>query len=148
MHPAQERHESDEITEEAAAPTWAKSLLEAQKRSQLRLEDEILDLLDSGRVREVDLSEVHTLNPLCVADNGEKLRLILDLRYINKFLQVPKFKCEDIRLIKDLFNIGDFFFKFHIRPCCFAQNLMNQFSKILVILLAMNDPLDVEWSGK
>ena len=66
---------------------------------------EILDLLDSGRVREVNLSEVHTLNPLSVADNGEKLRLILDLRYINKFLQVPNFKCEDIRLIKDLFNI-------------------------------------------
>ena len=35
---------------------------------------ELLDLLDSGRVREVDFSEVHILNPLPVADNGEKLR--------------------------------------------------------------------------
>ena len=76
---------------------------------------EILDLLDSGRVREADFSEVHNLNPLSVADNGDKLGLILDLRYINKFLQVPKFKCKDIRLIKDQFNIWDFIFKFDIR---------------------------------
>ena len=76
---------------------------------------EILDLLHSGRVRDVDFSEVHTLNSLSEADNGEKLRLILDLRYINKFLQVPKLKCENIRLVKNLFNIGDFFFKFDIR---------------------------------
>ena len=50
---------------------------------------EILDLLDSGRVREVDLSEVDTINPLSVADNGEKLRLILDLRYMNNFYKCP-----------------------------------------------------------
>ena len=77
--------------------------------------EEILDLLDSGRERGVDFSEVHTINPLSVADKGEKLRLILDLRYINKFLQVLKFKCEDILLIKDLFNTGDFSFKSDIR---------------------------------
>ena len=57
------------------------------------LDKRSLDLLDSGRVREIDFSEVHTLHPLSVVDNGEKLRLILDLRRINKFLQVPMFKC-------------------------------------------------------
>ena len=35
VHPAQERHEPDE---EASEPTWAKSLLEGQERSQLCLE--------------------------------------------------------------------------------------------------------------
>ena len=40
---------------------------------------EILGLFSSGRIREVDISEVHTANPLIVADNGEKLGLILDL---------------------------------------------------------------------
>ena len=35
----------------------------------------------SGRIREVDISDVHTINPLTIADNGEKLRLILDLRH-------------------------------------------------------------------
>ena len=65
---------------------------------------EILDLLSSGRIREVDISEVHTIKPLTVADTGEKLRQIVDLRHINQYLQVPKFKCEDIRLIQQLFE--------------------------------------------
>ena len=58
--------------------------------------EEILDLLDSGRVREVDFSEVHTLNALSVADSGEKRRLILDfIRYINKFLKI---KCPSLNV--------------------------------------------------
>ena len=77
------------------------------------------------------VSEVHTLNPLSMADNGEKRRLILDLKYINKFLQVPKFKCEDIRLIKDLFNIGDFFFKFDIRSGYHHVDIHPQYQKYL-----------------
>ena len=35
---------------------------------------EILDLLSSGRIREVDIPEVHTINPLTVSDSGEKQR--------------------------------------------------------------------------
>ena len=69
-----------------------------------------------------------------MADNGEKLRLILDLRYINKFLQVPKFKCEDNRLIKDLFNTGDFFFKFDICSRYHHVDIHLQYQKYLVFL--------------
>ena len=53
---------------------------------------EILKLLELGCIREVNRSEVHTINPLSVADNDKKLRLILDLRYINQHLRVPKTK--------------------------------------------------------
>ena len=77
---------------------------------------ESLDLLDSGRVRKVDFPDVHTLNNRPWPTMAKNL--ILDLKYINKFLQVPKFKCEDIRLIKDTLNIGDFFFKFDICSGC------------------------------
>ena len=72
---------------------------------------EILRLLDQGCVKEVTRVEVHTINPLSVADNGKKLRLILDLRYINKHLRVQKFKYEDLRTFQNLFSKGDFFFK-------------------------------------
>ena len=51
MHPTQERHESDDKTEEAAAPTWAKSLLEVQERSQLRLETLEAEIRKSARKR-------------------------------------------------------------------------------------------------
>ena len=46
----------------------------------------ISELLSSGRIREASRNDVHTINPLLVADNGDKLRLILDLRHINQFL--------------------------------------------------------------
>ena len=35
----------------------------------------------------------------------------MDLRYINKHLQVQKFKYEDLRTFQNLFSKGDFFFK-------------------------------------
>ena len=70
---------------------------------------EISELLSSRRIRKVSHNDVHTINPLSVADNGDKLRLILDLRHINQFLRVPKIKFEDIRTIRDLFQLGDYF---------------------------------------
>ena len=75
----------------------------------------IKELLSSGRRREVSRDEVYVINPLTVADNGNKLRLILDYRYINQHLQIPKFKCEDIRTIRDLFQKDDYFFKCDIK---------------------------------
>ncbi len=76
---------------------------------------EIKELLQSRRIKEADRHNVHIVSPLTVADNGEKLRLILDCRYINQHLQSPKFKCEDIRTIRDLFQKGDYFFKCDIK---------------------------------
>ena len=52
VHPAQERHESDDKTDEAAASAWAKSLSEAQERSQLRLEELEAEIRKSERKRE------------------------------------------------------------------------------------------------
>ena len=41
--------------------------------------------------------------------------MILDLRYVNKYLRIPKFKYEDIRTVRDIFSIGDWFFKFNYK---------------------------------
>ena len=49
-----------------------------------------------GCIREVECDEAHIISPLSAAENIEKLRLILDLRYLNSFLSVPKFKYEDV----------------------------------------------------
>ena len=78
---------------------------------------EISELLSSGRIREVSHNDVHTINPLSVANNGEKLKLILDLRHVNQLLRVPKIKFEDIRTIRDQYNQqSDNLFKFDIKP--------------------------------
>ena len=50
-----------------------------------------------------------------MTDNGDKLRLILDLRHIIQFLRVPKTKFEDIPTIRDPYQQGDYFFKFDIK---------------------------------
>ena len=44
-----------------------------------------------------------------------KLRLILDLRYVNSFLSKTSFRYEDIKTAAALFNKGDYFFVFDLR---------------------------------
>ena len=74
---------------------------------------EIQKLLSSGVLIEVKETEVTVCSPLSVVTNvSGKLRLILDLRYVNQHLRVQKFKYEDIRTACDLFQQGDWFFKF------------------------------------
>ena len=77
--------------------------------------NQIFDLLNSGRIREVSQNEINVLNPLMVEDNGQKLRLIVDCRHLSSFLTVPRFKCDDNRTIGDLFKVGNYFFKFDIK---------------------------------
>ena len=93
--------------------------------------NEIQRLLETGCIREVERDEAHIVSPLCVAENSEKLRLILDLRYLNSFLSVPKFKYEDVRSIRDLFNKGDFFFKFDIKHGYHHVNIDKAYHKYL-----------------
>ena len=74
---------------------------------------EISKLLVSGALLEVSSNNVQVCNPLGVAVNSSgKPRLILDLRYVNQHLRSCKFKYEDIRTAADLFQKGDWFFKF------------------------------------
>ena len=70
----------------------------------------IEELLLAGCVMEVSHSDVHVLNPLGVVKNSVKKRLILDLRYVNNFLRVPKFKYENIRTARDIFSLGGLVF--------------------------------------
>ena len=75
--------------------------------------EEITKLLSSGVLVEVGESDLTVCSPLSVVKNvSGKCRLILDLRYVNQHLRVTKFKYEDIRTACDLFQQGDWFFKF------------------------------------
>lgn len=76
----------------------------------------IEQLLLAGSAIEVKRHEVHIFSPLGVVPkkNG-KLRLILDLRYLNKHLVKHTFKFEDLRVVADLLRPGDWFFTFDLR---------------------------------
>ena len=93
---------------------------------------EILKPLELGCIREVNCSEVHTTNPLSVADNGKKLRLIVDLRYINQHLRVPKTECEDMRTFHNLFKKCDFFFKLDLKSGYHQLDILESHKKYLV----------------
>jgi len=48
-------------------------------------------------------------SPLSVATSGKgKLRLVLNLHYLNQFLWVDRFKYEDLQTAMQLFQRGDF----------------------------------------
>ena len=104
-------------------------------KHQAFVANEIQRLLETGCIREVERDEAHIISPLSVAENSEKLRLILDLRYLNSFLSVPKFKYEDVRSIRDPFNKGDFFFKFDIKHGYHHVNIDKAYHKYLSVSL-------------
>ena len=111
-------------------PADFKNNASAHKHSDF-VTSEIKELLSSGRIKEVSRDEVHVINPLTVADNDNKLRLILDCRYINQHFQIPKFKCEDIRTIRDLFQKDDYFFKCDIKQGYHHIDILESHQKYL-----------------
>ena len=67
-------------------------------------------LVLTGAAMEV-FSEPFIVSPLGVVPKGiDKLRLILDLRYVNSFLQVDKFKYESIKEVSTLCKLRDLLF--------------------------------------
>ena len=58
----------------------------------------------------------HICSPLSVVENADKkLRLVLNLRYLNQSLQKVKFKYEDLRVALLMFTREDFLFKFDLK---------------------------------
>ena len=56
----------------------------------------------------------HCVNPLTVAE-GKKLRLVIDLREVNKYLVKPKFRYEDLRSLSEVFEQGFWFFTWDLK---------------------------------
>ena len=75
----------------------------------------IAELLQTQCVAEVECCP-KVCSPLQVATNARgKMRLVVDLRYINSFLWKDKFKYEDIKLVPQMFSRGDFFTTFDLK---------------------------------
>ena len=74
----------------------------------------ISELLSSGRVMKVDVPP-KVVNPLSVSENGDKKRLILDLRYVNQHLWKKHVKFEDFKIFRNYIREGSFMFHFDFR---------------------------------
>jgi hypothetical protein len=57
----------------------------------------------------------HVINPLTVANNGSKLRLVLDARQINPHLFKFKHKYEDANTAMQLFDKGNYIFSYDLK---------------------------------
>ena len=60
---------------------------------------------------EEGMGEPRVISPLkVVPKKGGKLRLILDLSWLNRYLIFPKFRYDSVKQIADLFEMGDYMF--------------------------------------
>ena len=75
----------------------------------------VQELVDSGCAVSVPTCPV-VCSPLQVVVNARgKLRLVIDLRYVNQYLHLSKFKYEGLNLITMLFSKGDYMFTFDLK---------------------------------
>ena len=77
------------------------------------VEEAIAKLKDFGCIEELSVRPF-CCNPLTVAE-GEKLRLVLDLRHVNQYVSQNKFKYEDLRTFAQMSDEGDCFCTFDLR---------------------------------
>ena len=99
--------------------------------------EQVNSLLEAGTIRQVN--SAHNISPLGVVPkkNG-KLRMILDLRLVNKYIQTPRFTMEDIRKVRPLLQPGDW---------TTTIDLKDGFHHI-PILLEHQTHLGMHWRGK
>ncbi len=77
--------------------------------------ESILDLLADNRVRQVDVEPL-IVSPLTVADNVPgKLRLVLDLKYLNAHLAKQKIKYEDWKYFMQYVEVGGYVYKLDLK---------------------------------
>jgi hypothetical protein len=75
----------------------------------------VASLVSSGTVLRV-AEAPFLVSPLGVVSKAEnKLQLILDLRYLNQFLELTKFKYETIKSVPDLCAPGDYLFTVNLK---------------------------------
>jgi len=76
------------------------------------VEQAINALLEKGCIIELE-DRPYCCNPLTVAERP-KLRLVIDLRHVNKYIKTTKFRYEDLSTLSEMFKEGDYFTKFDL----------------------------------
>ena len=89
----------------------------SNNRSALRNSDFVQDAIEKILKNRCIVETVfppHVVNPLSLSE-GKKLRLVLDLRYVNQFLQKQSFRYEDLKTLQsEVFQQDYYFFTFDL----------------------------------
>ena len=95
------------------------------------VQEAIAELLSRGCLREVS-DYPQFCNPLHVAvQSSGKLRLILDLSHLNKFVVKKSVKYEDLRTVRQLFSPGMFVFSFDLKSAYHHIDICEEHMKFL-----------------
>ena len=95
------------------------------------VEGAILELLDTGRIRETDTAPF-IVNPLSVSTSRyNKKRLILDLRHVNKHVYKQKIVFDDWKVFSEYIEKEGFLFKFDIKQGYHHIDIAEQHQKYL-----------------
>ena len=86
----------------------------SSRRNATFVSTAIQELLTNKCIELVTPETPHCVNPLTVAE-GAKLRLVLDLRHVNKYLDVTQFKYENLNVVAQLFEQHFFFVTFDLK---------------------------------
>ena len=75
----------------------------------------VAELVAGGYVKKVEQKPI-VCSPLSVVANGVgKKRLVVNLRHVNRYLMVQKFKYEDLRVAMLMFKPGEWMFSFDLK---------------------------------
>ncbi|XP_066927319.1 uncharacterized protein [Clytia hemisphaerica] len=94
-------------------PFYAKNNASSLKNDHF-VKDSIKKLLEDSCIEKVS-EPPYCINPLTVAERNSKLRLVLDLRHVNKFIKPNKFKYENLKQASELIDQNDFLITFDLK---------------------------------
>ena len=110
-------------------PFFAKNNASALKHKAF-VEKSIKELLENKCIKEVK-SIPHCVNPLTVAAKDEKLRLVLDLRHVNNYVKVDKFRYENLKTASEFIEKDDFFGTFDLKSGYHHISIAEEYQKYL-----------------
>ena len=90
----------------------------------------IMDLVNSGAAIQVD-DIPWVVNPLTVALNKKKKRLVLDLRHVNEYVILDHIKFEDWKFAQDLVIHSGFMFSFDLKSGYHHLDIHKDYQKYL-----------------
>ena len=103
--------------------------LENSKFWELEAPIQLLDV--QGRLKQNQSFWKDTLNAPAVSSAAGKQRLVLNLRYLNKFLQKETFKYEDLRIASMMFERHEYMFKFDLKSGYHHVDIYQEHQKYL-----------------
>lgn len=113
-------------------PTYSKNNTLAALQQKIFVSKKVSALVSIGAVRVVK-NKPHVISPLNVVpkEGEEQWRLVCNMRFINKYLKIPKFKLERIQNLTSMLRLGDWMFTFDDVAGYHHVEMMEEFRKYL-----------------